>query len=115
MSRLSRATSSPCQPKRKRLVRQALDRDSIGAVAVRYSGWPYCGVWPHRQSQETEVGFRPPHHGGFITIPDQFAGIKDRHPDWWRNADALREAMAAWGITEGVDDTGLFTGCEEEP
>ncbi len=49
-----------------------------------------------------------------MTILDQIATLKDKYPDYWQNPEALRDAMACWGITQGVTDAGMFAGGEAE-
>jgi len=51
-------------------------------------------VCPGRDSRRAYVGAAGER---CVTIPEQTAAIKDRYEDYWRSADALKEAMAAWG------------------
>src|SRR5947209_7372735 len=47
-------------------------------------------------------------------IPARIAAIKERHEDYWRSDEALKEAVAAWGAEGRVNDCGVFAGYEAE-
>jgi len=48
------------------------------------------------------------------TIPAQIAAIKDRHENYWRTDEALKEAVAVCGAGGHVNDCGVFADYEVE-
>jgi hypothetical protein len=48
------------------------------------------------------------------SIPDQIDAITERHPDYHRSPEALKEAIAAWGAEGHVNDSGVFADYETE-
>lgn len=42
-----------------------------------------------------------------IDLAGQLDDIRDRHPEWWRSREALRELQALWGDAD-CNDSGVF-------
>ena len=49
-----------------------------------------------------------------LPIHDQIDAIMERHPQYWRSDEALKEAIAVWGAEGHVNDSGVFADYETE-